>query len=559
MMKTKFALFAASVLMSTALMAQSVKDGIDHMYAQRYKSAKGTFESLVSKNPNNIEATYWLGQAEIALKDTAGAKALYEKALLANGNAPLLLVGMGEVELFFNKKDEARQRFETALNLSKSRKGNDPDILNAVGRANIAPKNGDLAYAIQKLNEASLRDPKNPDIYLNLGHAYLKAHDGSNAVVSYNKALEEDDDFAPALYGKALIWYTQKNWEVYERDLKAAIDKDKKFAPAYYELYYYNLGKLDFATAADFANKFIANADNDVQNDYLRLQTLYVQKKYDEAITGAKALINAAGAETKPRTYRLLAYSYMDKGDTTVAKEYVDQFFAKATDEEIAANDLVLRGKIYGATTGDPAVALESFKKAALMDTVKETRKAIIADAKKYFKDKGNKIMEAEMNLFDYDINDKSNIAALFNTGVTFYQANAYQRADSIFVAYAKANPDSIYGYLWSAYSRAAIDTSMEQGLAVPAYKKLLEIASRDKERFKSQGVAAAGYLAGYYNNILSDKDSAIVYLQKGLEFDPANQSFIKNIEILQKSSNKQPAKKPGSAKAAATKSSTGK
>jgi len=248
----------------------------------------------------------------------------------------------------------------------------------------------------------------------------------------------------------------------------------------------------------------------------------------------------------------------MDKGDTTVAKEYIDQFFAKAPDEEIAANDLVLRGKIYGATTGDPTVALESFKKAALMDTVKETRKAIIADAKKYFKDKGNKIMEAEMNLFDYDVNDKSNIAALFNTGVTFYQANAYQRADSIFVAYAKANPDSIYGYLWSAYSRAAIDTSMEQGLAVPAYKKLLEIASRDKERFKSQGVAASGYLAGYYNNILSDKDSAIVYLQKGLEFDPANQSFIKNIEILQKS-GKQPAKKPGSAKAAATKSSTGK
>src|SRR5690606_1537126 len=103
----------------------------------------------------------------------------------------------------------------------------------------------------------------------------------------------------------------------------------------------------------------------------------------------------------------------------------------------------------------------------------------------------------------------------------------------SIFKIYTQANPDSIYGYLWSAYANAAIDSTMEQGRAVPAYKKLLEIASKDKERYKSQGIAASGYLAGYYNNILSDKDSAIVYLEKGLEFDPTHEGFIKNIEIL--------------------------
>ena len=128
MMKSKFAVFAVALLISTSLMAQNLSEGINHMYAQRYKSAVATFESLISKNPNNIEATYWLGQAHIAMDDSAGAKALYEKALMANGNAPLLLVGMGHVELYYNKKDEARQRFETALNLSKSRKGNDPDV-----------------------------------------------------------------------------------------------------------------------------------------------------------------------------------------------------------------------------------------------------------------------------------------------------------------------------------------------------------------------------------------------------------------------------------------------
>lgn len=544
MMKSKFAVLAATLLISASLMAQSIQDGISHLQAQRFNSAKAEFEGLINKNPNNIEALYWLGQAHIAMDDIAGAKALYEKSLMSNGNAPLLLVGMGHVELYDNKTSEARQRFEAALNLSKSRKGNDPDVLNAIGRANVMAKPGDVAYAIEKLKEAAERDSKNPNIYLNMGDAYRKAHDGSNAVVSYNKALEIDGNFAPALYRKAMIWYTQKNWDVYERDLKMALEKNPKFAPAYYELYYHNLRKLDFNVAEDFAKKFIANADNDVQNDYLRLQTLYVQKKYDEAISGAKALVNAAGDKTKPRTYRLLAYSHIEKGDTVAAKQYVDQFFAKASDEDIVGNDLVLKGKIYGAVTGDPQVVFNSYMQAATMDTVKETRQAIIDEGKNYFKAKGNKLMEAEMNILEYKLNKSDNIALLFNTGVTLYQAQAFQRADSIFKAYSRANPDSIYGYLWSAYANAAIDSTMEQGLAVPAYKNLLEVASKNKDKYKSQGIAATGYLAGYYNNILSDRDSAIVYLQKGLEFDPGNEAFIKNIEILKG----QPARSSGAA-----------
>src|SRR5690606_25717384 len=105
---------------------------------------------------------------------------------------------------------------------------------------------------------------------------------------------------------------------------------------------------------------------------------------------------------------------------------------------------------------------------------------------------KGNKLMEAEMGLLDYKLNGGSNIAALFNTGVSFYQGQAFERADSIFILYQQANPDSIYGYLWSAYANAAIDSTMEAGRAVPAYKKLLEVASRDKERYKTQGIAAS-------------------------------------------------------------------
>src|ERR1700694_4686346 len=98
MKKSAVVVIFAAFLSVTAL-AQSVQEGINHIYAERYQSAKSVFDKLIATNPNNMEATYWLGQDYIAMGNTAGARSLYEKALTANGNAPLILAGIGNVEL----------------------------------------------------------------------------------------------------------------------------------------------------------------------------------------------------------------------------------------------------------------------------------------------------------------------------------------------------------------------------------------------------------------------------------------------------------------------------
>ena len=211
----KTVLIAALMGSTTAIHAQSIQEGINHMYAERYKSAKETFDKLISTNPNNLEAVYWLGQSYIAMDDVKSARDLYSKTLQSNGNAPLILVGMGHVDLIDGKKDEARQLFETANNLSTGKKGPDANILNAIGRANVDAKNGDVAYAIDKLKLAAQRDPKNADIFLNLGDAYRKAHEGGQAVINYDLALSLNQNLARADYRKAMIYYTQKNWDLF--------------------------------------------------------------------------------------------------------------------------------------------------------------------------------------------------------------------------------------------------------------------------------------------------------------------------------------------------------
>ena len=192
MKKTSIAIMVAGFISITQLMAQSIQEGINHLYADRNQSAKAVFDKLIAANPNNLDAVYWLGQTYIALKDVPSARQLYDKMLTTNGNAPMILVGRGQVDLIDNKTNEARQRFETALTVSRGKKGDDPNVLNAIGRANIdnKAKSGDITYAIEKLKAAADRDPKNADIFLNLGDAYRKAHDGGNSVINYDKARD---------------------------------------------------------------------------------------------------------------------------------------------------------------------------------------------------------------------------------------------------------------------------------------------------------------------------------------------------------------------------------
>lgn len=553
MKKSAIVLFFAALL-SIQAFAQSVQDGINHIYAERYQSAKSVFEKMVASNPNNIEAVYWLGQTYLDQDDVAGARAVYEKTLAANGNAPLVLVGMGHVELLDGKAAEAKQRFETAINLSKGKRGKlDANVLVAVSRANVdaytdKEKRGDLDYAITQLNEAAKADPKNATAYLVLGDAYRKKHNGGQAITNYMKATQVDPNFAEPYYRMATLYKTQQNWDVVTDNLNKAVAADPKFAPAYLELYYYYLlYPKDFAKAEEFANKFVSNSDPSVENDYIKAQTAFVQKKYDEAINVGKNIVSQAGAKVNPRVFRLLSYSYVEKGDSTTACQYVGQFFARAKEEDVVGGDYILQADACGKD--NPAIVKESYHKAVTMDSVLANQVKTLNEGIERFKTAGNKIFEADLRLLSYQLRDSAkaqpNPTELISyIAVPYYQGGDFKRADSISKMYIGVAPDSIYGHLWSARSLAQMDTTMEQGLAIPAYEKLLEVAAIDKERFKLYGVEAAGYLGGYNNNIKKDKDAAIAYFKRGLEFDPENANLQRYISILSKSPAP-PSKKP--------------
>jgi tetratricopeptide (TPR) repeat protein len=536
------------------LKAQSIQDGVNFLYEERDQSAKAVFEKLLAVNPNNIEATYWLGQTYIDMDNVPAARQLYEKALAASANAPLLIVGLGHVELLENKPSDARQRFETAITMTHTRKGDDPDILNAVGRANVDAKTGDLAYAIEKLEAAAQRTSKNPDIFLNLGNAYRKARPGENgglAYTNYKKAIDANPNFAIAYYRIAKLFETQQNWELYLDNLNQTVAKDPGFGPAYYDLYYYYLlkvdpstGKIDFAKADDYAKKYIANTDPDAQNDYLRAQTLWAQKNYDEAISVAQGIVNKAGDKTQPRTYKLLAYCFVGKGDTLQAKSYIDEYFAKQDPDKLVPPDYLLKADIYSGVGSDPDAVVKTFIEAANADTTVTGKINLLKRGADLMKAKGNRVQEANLRELIFKTNPSPSNLDIFNWGLALFFDSSYAKADSVFGLYSAKYPDQTFGWQWQFNSERQMDTSMQQGLAIPIATKYLELLAKDSIKNKTSIMGVAGYLAQYYANIAKDATKALEYINEMLALDPDNANLMDVKKSLEDSLKKPPNQK---------------
>lgn len=549
MKKTTLSILAAVLLSTTALMAQTIQEGMNHLYADRFKSAASVFDKLLAVNPNNIDAIYWKGQTflqsdEIMAARLANARQLYEKALQTTNGAPLIQVGMGHVELLEDKANEARQHFETALTLTRKTKGgDDPNIETAIGRAITDSKNGDFAYAVRLLEDAASKDVKNPDVLLNLGNAYRKAGQGSGggkAFESYNKALQLNPNFAIASLRLAKLFESQKNWEFVLNYLNEAVTKDPNFTAAYYELFYYYFNRGKYTEAEAQLNKYIGSkaGENDIQDQYLYAMLCYLgTKNLDCAIAKAESVIAAMGDKTKPKVYRLLAYAYNDKGDCANAKKYSDTFFSKKNPEDVTDKDYTLRAEILGKCSGTDEEIIDAFTKAAEVDTVFTSKIETLKKAAGIFKAQKKRAIEA---MFDQKVIDlkkeKASINDYFDLTTAFYFSQNYGKSRDAALVMKDKWPDQIFGYDWAYNNSRLVDTVKKDSVAVPDALALYDFASKDTVKYKKQIINTASFLAIYYANDKKDKDKGIEYLKKWQAADAANYDNIqKNIDILMK------------------------
>jgi tetratricopeptide (TPR) repeat protein len=535
-MKKFILTFFTAAFITAGVKAQTIQEGVNHLYADRFKSAISVFEKLLATNPNNIEAIYWLGQVYFDMDDNAKAKEIYSKALASNGSAPLILVGLGHVDLLENKVADAKQKFESALTASRTKKGDDPMVLTAIGRANVDAKAGDAAYAVQKLEAA---DQKNTETLLQLGNAYRKANPGQGggqAFETYKKALSVNPTFAVANLRMAKLFESQKNWEFVLQYLNEAIKADPKFAPAYYELFYYYFYRGKFPEAEEQLTKYIANSDPEIQHDFLYAQLMWAKKDFAAAISKAEAVAAAAGPKTKPKVYKLLADAYFNSGDYANAKKNIDLYFAKEKPDQVIAMDYKLKADILDKTGGTPEEVMNTYLTGVDADTVVNSKIDFMKQGIAYFKDK--KLYNNQATLIQklISLKPKPNLNDYFDLTIAYYFDKDYPKAREEALGMIQKYPDQVYGYEWAYNVAIAVDTLKKDSIAFQDASALWAFAEKDTAKYRKQYISSVRYLAAYYINKEKNKEKALEFFNKWLEADPANAETISGyIEQIKK------------------------
>ncbi len=479
-MKKIIILTLAAITLATGK-SQTIGEVKKHIYYERYETAKDILQSLVAKGNTSPDAWYWLGEIYLEQKNIDSARlilqgkpAQFQQQNITKKESPLVYIGWAHVLLDSGKAGEARKMMEEILSAGKYK---DPVALWAVARANIDSKNGDSLWAVELLQKAVKRDKKNEAIYTALGDAYRRLIDGSNAIIQYDKALEINPLFAEAMFKKGRIYKSQNNPEIYVDRFTKAWMADSAYTPALYELYYYYYFR-DVVKAEQFLKAYIRNADPSPQHAYMLADLHYVSKKWDMAIKEAKEILNKQGTQSEPRLYKLIAYSNAALGDSSAALDYMNLYFDKQNDSAWVAKDFEMKAKLLETLNPDKSVAIEWYKKALAKEQDKKESLNYMVSVAELQNELGNREREAVWRERIYQVKDQPTNLDIYKWGMALYSDRDYVKADSVFGIYEEKYPDQIHGYLWRARSNALIDTTMELGLAVPHYKKLVDFIS---------------------------------------------------------------------------------
>jgi Tfp pilus assembly protein PilF len=554
MKNLKFTLILLTGLLAASFSnAQTIEDGKKFLYYEKLISAKNVFQQLLTTNPANEEAAYWLGQALIAPdedKDIEGAKAVYQKGLAANANSALLNAGMGHIELLEGKTQQARSHFESAISLSG---GKNIMVLDAVGFANadFDSKFGDAAYAVEKLQQATTsKGFKDARIMTDLGDAYRKLQDGGSAQRSYEAALAIDPKYARAKFRIGRIYQSQGRSQeaIYLQYYNDAIALDPNYSPVYFYLhqYYY---ENDVVKSAAYLDKYLAAKGSDEPNAcFLSAQMKFAQGLFAETVTSAEACI-AASPNPYANLFGLLAYANFkigDKlekaGDSTGAmgaygnsKIAFDKYFQKQKQAKLGPRDYFTYAIVLLKFPGNEALAGSFMQQAVDQDSTEVGKVSMLKEVATTYEKRKQYAEAGEWYKKILNVKKTPTKTDIFNAANSYYRIGQFTQSADLYNVYIQKFPDDAFGYYMVGKSFWGIDTAMKYGMANNSFAKAIEVGELypDKTKIIPQLMGSYKYLFAYSVNILKNKEMALSYADKALLIDPNDAEIKANREMI--------------------------
>lgn len=472
---------------------QGLEEGLKLMKYQRYQSATEVFEKLSAANPSDDNAAYWLGIAKIR-NNTASDAIIYFNKISATQKSPLLLAGLASAYAAAGKKADALKT------LSLFDKGPEPIrdeyLATAVGRAYAELK--DFPKAETYFKKAVTINKNDPENYYLLGNNSLKKADGTAAYKYFNQAISVDSNYAPAYFSLAKIFISQKAIDLYLPLLNKTVAKDSLYTPAWYELYRYAYFN-DKENMKKYYTRYLQLSDKNEKQQFQLLVIDFNEKRYKSVIEKANLLLKEEDSEVPVELYKYLGFSYFQANNVKEAYKSITQYIEVQDSAKLKRYDFYLAAQVASRLKEKDPVALSYIINEFNADTISANRKYYaIALVNHYVraKDGYNAALWSE-KLLPYKGMNKVD---LYRIGVTWYNINELDRADSILTEFVKNYPDEYKGIYMKAGILAKKDSSMSEGLAVPWFDAFIDsVGNSARAEYKPMLEQSYSYLGGYF------------------------------------------------------------
>lgn len=308
-------------LISTSIIAQDIKTGINLIREQKYNKAKLLFSSMLDSK-NKSEAYFYLGQIYFVEKKIDSAKVYFEKGISADANEPLNYAGLVKCNLYSNANSDAEKNVSKAIELADDKNELVFEIL-AEAYSQDKIKQYDKASAY--LNDAININPKSINAILLQANISLLKGNGTDAIKNCETVLNIEPNNPEAVTLKAKVYNIISKQNEAIKLLEEAINHDQDFSPAYEVLAEIYADLKDYNKASEYYSKYIIHSEITPEKQKRYASILYINKNYTESISILKDLLKSGDDDAS--TLRIIAYAYLRQDSIAQGKDYFEKLF----------------------------------------------------------------------------------------------------------------------------------------------------------------------------------------------------------------------------------------
>ena len=527
--------FSALVtVFSLTMQAQTLNEAKVLTLNEQHEAASSMFLQLVAKFPMKGDYWYYFGDNLLHAENTDSAQILFTRGVQEEPSNPLNYIGLGKIYKGSGKQADATAAFTKALSLGADKNA---EVMIRIAEAHITMDPKNLADAFKLLQTAEKLQPKNPEIQILQGDAFLENNDGTSAIKYYDKAKAMDSKSPTAALRLGQLWVRARNYQGKDGDKGAleyyreAIELSPNFAPAYRELGDLYALAQRFDDAKENYSKYLQLAKGNLTAKRRYAAFMYKTKDYKGAL---QQLEEIAAVDTGYNiNNRLAAYCYFETKVYDKGLVSIEKFFAKQPENKLLSSDFEYYGKLL-SSSGKDSLAIVKLSEALTKDSsnvdLYSDIAAIYAKQKKH--PEAITMYQKKLDMGKGITND------YFRMGQSLFQTQQYGKADTAFSKVTESQPKLMTGHVWRAKANANLDPDSKLGLAKPYYEKVVEMGEVDstsRVKYKKELTEAYRYLGAYYFLVAADKNTAIGFWEKVLAIVPDDQQAKKVLDDLKK------------------------